>query len=315
MNFNTSTIGRIVREKTSEFSAQHVILAKGFLINYKNQQIEAPTALREFLLQQGITMGTINLENRTEEESIGIASNYLNYQIAFGEAYLELINNGDLIRIDSRDHTIDMYISWSTRSQTAGWDFRDFNIYLPFAVRKPFYRQGKPSLFSDPDVNLLLISAENAHKDVKEALKDTIACFKNELYGPTLTMLGKAVEGAWIELGLSLLSLLQPSTEVEKDKEKLMGLDNLVWKIEKVIKLYDRQDLFAELSKASGIKPRNLIEIRMWTDIVRDSRNAIHFGAAPQVNNDFDKTSTILLSAVSHLKNIYHLKKCADELK
>jgi hypothetical protein len=43
------------------------------------------------------------------------------------------------------------------------------------------------------------------HVDVDAAVRESVRCFRHQLYTASLAMLGKASEGAWLELGGSLL--------------------------------------------------------------------------------------------------------------
>ncbi|MDQ0272748.1 hypothetical protein [Cytobacillus purgationiresistens] len=63
----------------------------------------------------------------------------------------------------------------------------------------------------------------------------------------------------------------------------------------------------------TNIQPVHLQEIRIWTDVVREARNAIHFGAKLNTDNNYEKTGMILLASISHFKTIYYLKKMLDE--
>lgn len=129
-------------------------------------------------------------------------------------------------------------------------------------------------------------------------------------------MLGKAVEGAWIELGFSLANIVaaaDPKFDRDRFDTALKGFDGVPKKIESVVRLFtDRQDLFKELSKNSQVSLIMLREAQIWSDVIRDSRNAIHFGVEPRTPNTYEKTSTLLYSAITHLGSIYTLKKFAD---
>ena len=85
-------------------------------------------------------------------------------------------------------------------------------------------------------------------------------------------------------------------------------------KIDDVISLYEHQDLFQSVAQRSGVKLQELRAIAIWSDVVRDSRNTIHFGVEPSVANTYEKVAALLIGAVPNLRVLYHLKKVADEV-
>ena len=44
---------------------------------------------------------------------------------------------------------------------------------------------------------------------VREALGEAVLCFRHELYTASVVMLGKALEEAWIDVGVALYEALQ----------------------------------------------------------------------------------------------------------
>ncbi|OME55209.1 hypothetical protein [Paenibacillus odorifer] len=86
-------------------------------------------------------------------------------------------------------------------------------------------------------------------------------------------------------------------------------------RVQQVVKLYEgRHDLFGELIKESKVSIPMIKEILYWSDVVRDSRNAIHFGVESAFPNTYEKTVVLLMSASSNLKTLYKLKGIADML-
>jgi len=73
-------------------------------------------------------------------------------------------------------------------------------------------------------------------------------------------------------------------------------------------------DSFDEIAKKSDIPPNELENILVWSDILRDARNAIHFGVKPAFPNNYEKTATMLLGASKNIPKIYHIKNICDEI-
>jgi hypothetical protein len=85
-------------------------------------------------------------------------------------------------------------------------------------------------------------------------------------------------------------------------------------KITDVRDFYSRRDLLGTVIKQAGIRPEELNSIVVWADVVREARNAIHFGAAPVVANTYEKVVVLFLDGAKNLSLIYTIKRAADAL-
>ena len=72
--------------------------------------------------------------------------------------------------------------------------------------------------------------------------------------------------------------------------------------------------MFGNLYKSSGCRPTNLNSVALWADVVRDSRNAIHYGTEPSSPNNYEKVAVLLLGASQNLRILYAILKAAREL-
>jgi len=161
-----------------------------------------------------------------------------------------------------------------------------------------------------PDIFLKQLNIPNLHSTVQDALYDAVRCFRAELYTPCLAMLMKATEGAWTELGLSLINFLPQ--ELQKKHEKLK--DSIISPyssaakiIKEVGELYEKQDLYGELRKKSGINTEKIRDASEWSNRVRENRNAVHYGVSLDFPNNYEKVATLLLGVPTHFKTIYGL--------
>jgi hypothetical protein len=305
-----------------------IIVAKSYILEQELAVIEVGTLLDKFTKAQGYPMITtfvihdsVPIENQVQQ-----ASGYISWYIAFSQAILELIHNNYLLVTSQQYYPYNgLQINWTTvvpgsGGMSASWNFSEYTVMTPSRVQKSFTQVDKEFTLFDVDLFVSKLDIDNAHPDVIEAIIDTVTCFKKELYRPALTMLGKAVEGAWIELGISLLNhAINQNIDEDKNNqilEKLMGPDSFAFKVSKVIDLYSShyKDWFKAIKVDTNITPSHLTEIKLWTDVVREARNAIHFGAMINSDNNYEKTAMILLASISHFKTIYSLKLSADTL-
>jgi hypothetical protein len=192
---------------------------------------------------------------------------------------------------------------------------------VPSEVRLAPSLQGKkPQPLSDADLYLAELQIPELHVEIKEALAQAVQCFRHDLFVPCLAMLAKASEGAWTELGLSLLEVDVDNPNLKREKrdkiqQTLTSPDaSMVKKIRTVLELYDRQDVFSEVRKRSGFDNRALTEVSLWANIVRDSRNAVHYGASPSTTNTYEKVAALLLGASHNLRLMYSIRKAAEDL-
>lgn len=162
------------------------------------------------------------------------------------------------------------------------------------------------------DANLYLRNLGNVtlYPGIEAALRQSLLCLRHDLYDPAAAMLGAAVEGAWVELGVALVSAAgktntgQPGKAIQNDRTGIKD------RIDAVCKLYER-DLYEELWNATEIKPRGLQEIAAWADVVRDSRNVLHWNATAKPNNSYSKVTTLLMAALSQLEKLHRIRDAA----
>lgn len=310
-------------EKNISVNRHMIIVAKGYLMNLNSfEEINLLNEVKNFTATQGFPeLKVFQLQDANLAPQL---TGYISWSIAFSYAVLELINANQLISTTSALAPNNITVQYSSVVPGAGgrkgpWTFSNLVIPTPSKVIRPPYNSelSNFTLF-DPDLFIEHMEIPNSHEDVREALRDTIVCFKKELYRPSLTMLGKAVEGAWIELGVSLAEYAaRHGHDVKKNEalqETLRGYDKIASKVEKVIQLYSshHKDWYDDIRKATNIQSSQISGLQNWSDLIRKSRNAIHFGVKLDTEINYEKTAVILLASIDNFKLIYALKDAAD---
>jgi hypothetical protein len=297
-----------------------VLQAKTYLVSLNDVVIDTNDALNRFIKLCGRpNPGTISFSDSPSQTQIEYTAQYISLGYAFCEAVWSLIHNGYIIgTMDQQPYSFTPEFRFEhVRHNGSSTDSVTFNgIFTPrLLIIMPSKRKKERSEFIlfDPDLFVSGIG-NNLHADVQSALEDAIRCFLQELYRPAVTLLGKAVEGAWVELGLALYEYAGSQiNDLDRQTDKLKGSTNFMDRIHTVVKLYEsRQDIYGVIARDSGVKTQLLKEISFWSDVVRDSRNAIHFGVNPIIPNTYEKVAVLLMSAASHLKTLYKLKEQAD---
>jgi len=257
-------------------------------------------------------------DNDRLSEQLDAIATALSWRTATIEAIWALVHAGFLI-IDGPLHGSAPALGWTMMrggsGSSSGWSFGELQYQFPTSVRRALSRETTDEYLSDPDLYLRAISIPDIHDDIRRALAEAVACFRAELFTASVVMLGKACEGAWLELGASLLRVI-PSAESNAFAKQVDVLEDYnagpARKIAAVLAIFDRQDVFKQFSITSGVRGQDLRDVSNWSDAVRDSRNTVHFGVTAATPNTYEKVATLLLSTAKNFQILYRLKRAAD---
>lgn len=244
----------------------------------------------------------------------------LSYRVAFCEALLSLVQNGLLIAFGERPIQISSQVSHTTirpghleGGSSSGWNFPDWGYDVPGKFRLSALIRNSNTVIADPDLFLQKLNIPNLHPEVEEALFDAARCLRVELYTPCLAMLVKAIEGAWIELGVALIDSLpeEQSKLLQKKRDEMLNPNSSIVRIIKLVtEVYERRDLFGDISKKSGVQLERLRSCAEWSNQVRISRNTVHYGVTVDLPNNYEKVATLLLGVSTHFGSMYRLISC-----
>lgn len=309
-----------------EVSSQKVRIAKGFVLsNFNKSSKKMLTRFLEHVQAQRPEKVVLH-ESVDPENQLSQAANVISWQLAFAEALWALIGGGLVMPTTNNLHEIDFHQDWTAvvpgdSGQSSAWSFDEHRAILPEQVRLAPSLQGKsPQPFTEPDLLLKDINIPDIDPGVEEALRLAVECFRHELYLPCVAMLGLASEGAWLEMGRSILKANPKApglTQATRDKamEELKNPHvSILKKMERILEIYKRQDVFSEVANRSGFKPDVLNQVFIWSNVIRDSRNAIHYGADPATENTYEKVATLLLGTGLNLRILYSIQRAAEEL-
>ena len=305
---------------------QYVVIAKSFILNEFNP--DSFTLLRCFLehLQIQPLYKFVLHQSVPTEPQIKLVADFLRWRLAFVEALWALLGEALILPTRSDLAEIDVHQGWTTEvpgsgGRTSGRQFDEYKVALPLTLRLAPSLQGNvPSPLTDPDLFLLEVDIPDIHEEIADALQQAVKCFRLELYLPSVMMLGMASEGAWIELGLSLLKANPSDPRLTSDARDTIR-DSLtsphtsvLQKMESVSDLYKKQDVYANVAKRSGYNIRILSNVFIWSNVIRDSRNAVHYGADSSSRNTYEKVATFLLGTGQNLRVLYAIRRAAEEL-
>jgi hypothetical protein len=295
---------------------QRVSLAKAFFL--QNYNPDVTNMVRSFLSanearipDQVVIHPSIDTESEIRKAAEGIS-----WTLAGCEAIWGLISSGLFIPGAFNLYHLITSLGWTTvvpgsGGQSSGWRLEHLSIPVPTNVLLLHSsRNLKTQPLSDPDLFLHTMDIQSMHPEVEESLREAVRCFRHELYVACLAMLGKASEGAWVEVGLKLAGSVPPDAPVNgaKVKERLedpsVGIGK---KIAETLHLYERADIFKALHQDSGVTIQDLRNAVIWADGVRESRNSVHYGVHPSMPNTYEKVAALLIGAVPHLRLLYRI--------
>ena len=306
-------------ENQIRVTPQQVTIAKGHIVNHFKPDTSA--VIQDFLKAVEAAAPdklTIHLTVDTEN-TIKTVAQTLSWTLAGCEAIWGLISSGLLIPASSDLQSLMPHVSWMTGTERSGniggLNLDHLFLRVPNSILlPPSVSKGERQTLTDPDLYLHSLEIPDIDKEVEDSLRESVRCFKHELFLACLTMLGRASEGAWIELGLRLCTITPPTAprNVNKTKEKLedpfVGVGK---KILETVKLYQRVDIFDNIHKMSGVKPQDLNNAVVWADAVRESRNSVHYGVEPSMPNTYEKIAALLIGGVPHLRLLYRIRAAA----
>ncbi|OQB74399.1 MAG: hypothetical protein BWX92_03029 [Deltaproteobacteria bacterium ADurb.Bin135] len=306
-------------ENQIRVTPQQVTIAKGYIINHFNPDTSA--VMIGFLKSVEVATSEQLVIHLTVDTEVSIKSiaQTLSWTLAGCEAIWGLIFSGLLLPAGSDLRSLVPNVSYTTVVQGSGsrGGLNLDHLYLPVptsVLLPPSVSRGERQTLTDPDLFLHSLEISNIDKEVEESLRESVRCFKHELFLACLAMLGRASEGAWIELGLTLCAVAPSTapTNIKKTKEILedpfVGIGK---KILQTAQLYQRTDIFDSLHKACGVKPQDLNNVMVWADAVRESRNSVHYVAEPSMPNTYEKIAALLIGGVPHLRLLYRIRAAA----
>jgi hypothetical protein len=297
--------------------AKDIILSESCGPTNSQDLIDAVAAKHKVLPPQEITLH----KNFDSTASIRSLSDYISWRLSAAEAVLSLLSTGFLVPVSDSFYSLGFHAAYFQGWPGSGGGrgsvtFSEFHVMVPARVRlATSFLGGKDQYLAEPDLFLQTLGIPNMHREVETALREAVKCFRHELYTAAVAMLGKASEGAWIELGTFLLEAVPEPlrASVKKQREVLDDpMAGTMRKIQAVIQLYERDAIYSSVYVSSGIKPPELRGVMDWSDLVRDSRNTIHFGVKPATPDTQEKVAVFLLGVAPRLKVIYSLKAAVD---
>src|ERR1035437_8765248 len=175
---------------------QHLVLMKALLLEHYNDN---PTVMLEAAVQR---LGPSKPPNVVLHPTVDPApvlrqlAEWISWWIAGCEALWGLVHSNVLLTVAAGVNTFHPGIEWTTivpgsGGERAGWDFPEFKISYPNWLTRS-RASTVPQVLCDPDLFLHELNIPGLHSEVEDALRESVFCFRAELYTAAVVMLGKA---------------------------------------------------------------------------------------------------------------------------
>jgi hypothetical protein len=255
-------------------------------------------------------------------EKVQSCAQFYSAKLAACEALWQLINNGLLI-FGSFGHldlqgwapTLSFEPPRGYGGNSGGIPIEGLDVTFPSHVLPaPSLRANVQRILSDGDLFLRDIGIIVLHPLIDESLRESVKCFRGELYLPCLAMLTKALEGAWTIMGAALADYGERVQDPHAQpllKKLASPFTSLKDRIERVSEYY-RKPVCDPIEIQSGIARSAINQALIWSEEVRDSRNVLHLGQAPSVPITYERVAVLLMATIGHFRAMYAVKDAAD---
>jgi len=306
-----------------EVGHEMVALAKAFIVENFTPDVVQLTAKWLNHVQAPMPTEVVIHQTVDPEPTLRAAARSISSRLAFSEAVWALIHTNVLLPATGNLHTVTPNLSWTTvvpgsGGQSSGWRFDQLAVSVPDRIQLvPSWKSNSFRPLSEGDLFIRELGIANLHPVVGESLQEAVTCFRYDLYAPCLAMLTRAVEGAWTEMGLALASSIHDINQKRADalsSDLLNPQYSLARRLTRVADVYEQKELCEALWNVANVNPRDLRQVAIWADQVRDSRNVLHYQSQPARANSYEKVAALLIGAVPFMRTIYAVYDAARQL-
>lgn len=301
---NPGEIEAAIRSKV-EVTPALVLQAKAHLVTHASG--DTPQMVNAFVNDLGAALiSPVVIHAAADHEAVvADVARYLSCQQAAREAIWALIGAGTLVPRTGAMDGPDLGIAWTTvipgsGGESSGWRFGQA-IPVPASVS---LASSGPTHLTDGDLFLATLALSDLDATIVESLRSAITCFRHDLYLPAQVMLGRAAEGAWTLLGEALVAAAPTESAaiaLGRDLAKGIHFGRLP---AQVTTLYTHA-AYAAVVAGSAVSHRDLRNATVWTDALREARNAVHHGVEAPVPATWEATAALLMGTVPNIRSLW----------
>jgi hypothetical protein len=236
---------------------------------------------------------TIDLALAGCEDLLKEAARSFSLRLALFYAVWELVSVAELIPVGGSSGW-EGNLEFLDRGHNGGLDLKSIKCVHPENIFRPLTASGVPS---DPDVFLTGIDCKNLHDGIREAIEQSLNCFRRGLYMPATAMLAAAAEATWIECGVPVAKKLTLPKLEGVINDPMVSISKKVSELRKTLEHGNAKALL----KAAGQSTAKVVDAELWTTVLRERRNALHWGKKKSFVADHAETAALLMGAPLHI--------------
>lgn len=277
---------------------EDIARAKLRILQMTNGNVEANAT--EWLTEQQIAVPKeIDLEQPGLEELLSTIAKAIGLKQAFFQAAIELSCNGCIVLLASVSSK-NVSIGYRTSGNRGGLP----HIFTYTAPEKIAILEQTESFACDFDVFLDGTCCAQMHDGIQEAITSSLECFRKGLYMPATVMLAAAAEATWTESGAAIARNLQDLKLEALFADQYSSISKKVLELRKVLESPTAKPLLKAASQSIG----KVVDAEVWTTVLRDRRNALHWGKAKNFIAGHSETAVLLMAAPIHLNTLESIR-------
>jgi hypothetical protein len=235
----------------------------------------------------------IYLESTEIAETLAVIAKSYSLRMALYQAVWELINAGEFL-LAGNPAMWKASMTWRTSHGGGGLDLHQIYCTYPTLIQKPPFTN---ELTPDVDIFFKGLDCINLHEGIREAIEQSLKCFRRGLYLPAIAMLTACAEAAWHECGTAVAANLGNRKLQALMDDHYASLSKKVSGLNKIL----ASPTGKQLLKAANLSPSRLADAELWTTTLRDRRNALHWMKAKSFVTQHSDTASLLLGTPIHL--------------
>jgi hypothetical protein len=270
---------------------EDIARAKTRILKMANGNVEANAT--EWLADQQLELPReIDLEQTGVDEKLFTIAQTIGLKQSFFQAAIELSCNGCIVLLGGVSQR-DVRINYRTRGYSGGLP----HIFTLTVPDKIVALDTAESFAADVDVFLNGSGCNQMHDGIIEAITSSLDCFRKGLYMPSTVMLAAAAEATWTECGAAVAKNLQDRKLEALFADQYSSISKKVLELRKVLESPNAKPLLKSASQSIA----KVLDAEVWTTVLRDRRNALHWGKAKSFIAGHSETAVLLMAAPMHL--------------
>lgn len=277
---------------------EDIARAKTRILKMTNGNVEANAS--EWLAEQNLEVPReIDLYQTGVDQILQSIARAIGLKQAFFQAAIELSNSGCIVLLGGISRP-EVRVGYRTPGSRGGLPY----IFTHTAPEKIAALDTAESFAADVDVLLNGTGCDQMHDGIVEAITLSLECFRKGLYMPSTVMLAAAAEATWTECGAAVAKNLQDQKLEALFADQYSSISKKVLELRKALENPNAKPLLKSASQSIA----KVLDAEVWTTVLRDRRNALHWGKAKSFIVGHSETAVLLMAAPLHLGTLESIR-------